>query len=135
MVWRTQHNVHGQRAVLCPPNHEQILSPLPLWLWQEYLVECRKCRFSLSSFAAVTPSVAFPSSSLVLHSCTCTFSDLAQGLLCKYIHCRLCSMQVILCYPFPRVHLVRTFFIKFLPLVQLYAFLGKSFSYFVQCGH
>lgn len=105
-----------------------------IMLRQEYLVECQKCRISLNSFAAVTTSFPFPSSSVVLHSCTCTFSDPAQGLFCKNIHCRLCSMQVILCYIFPRVYLVRRFFIEPLLLVQFSAFLGKSSSYLVQWG-
>lgn len=81
-------------------------------LRQEYLVEYQKGKISLSSFALVTTSFSFPSFPLVLCSCTCTFSDPAQGLFWGYVRCRLCSMQLILCYPVPRVCLFRRCFIE-----------------------
>lgn len=105
-----------------------------IMLREEYLVECQKRRISLSSFAAVTTSFSFLSSSLVLHSWTYTFSDSAQGLFCKYMHCWLFHAGDPL-LPFLKVHLVRRFFIELLPLVQFPAFLGKFSSYLAQSGH
>lgn len=94
---------------------------------QEYLVEYQRCKISLRSFAPVTTSgflfLPFP---LVLHSCTCAFSDPAQGLFWNYIPCRLCFVQLILCYPVPRVCFFRRCFMELLPLDQFQAFLGKS---------
>lgn len=63
---------------------------------QEYLVEYQRCKISLSSFAPVTTSVfLFLPFTLVLCSCTCVFSDPAQGFLWEYICCNWCPKGLL----------------------------------------
>lgn len=105
-----------------------------IMLRDEYLVECQKCRISLSSFAAVTSSFSFLSSSLVLHSCTCTFSDPAQGLFSKYMNCRLFHAGDLL-LPFPEGPLSQKILYRTSPIGSISCIFWKILFIFSRWGH
>ena len=99
---------------------------------QDFLKQFCSSNYLFFFFFLFLPSPYSPS---LLRSCTCAFSDPAQGLFWEYICYRLCSTQLILCYPVPRVCLFRRCFIELLPLDLFHAFLGKSSWYLVHWGH